>query len=98
MSHQASSVIRPGHDGYALDGSRKDRQAGNAPSETCIIDLSKTAKKSSFGCLHPVSTFCEDLDHQFLVLLFPPSVLWIRIDDGPDIILDVLLLSALVVY
>ena len=97
-SHQASWVIRPGHDGYAPDGSRKDKQAGNTPSETYIINLSKTANKLYVNYLHPVSTFREGLDHEFLVLLFPPSILWVRTNHRPDIILDVLLLSDLVMY
>ena len=49
--------------------------------------------------LHSVNSFCEGLDDKILILLLPsPQVRFrIRVDNGPDIIHDILLLSALIV-
>ena len=49
------------------------------------------------NALHPVSFLRGRLDDQFLVRSFPFFHLWVGIDDGCDIIDDVLVVSSLVV-
>ena len=48
--------------------------------------------------LHPISSLCQDVDDELLMLRFPPSHLSMRINGELDIILDIISLSALVVY
>jgi len=98
MSHRECPAIPPGHDGYVLGGSREDRQLDNIPNGTYIMCLSDNRRQLSICYLHPVGTFCQDINHQLLILLFPSSILYICIDDGLDEILDVLHLSPFVVY
>ena len=68
------------------------------PTEPTSQVRAKVVNKLGIRCLHSVGAFCEDVDDYLLVLRSPTSVLRIRIYDGPDIILDILDLSLLVVY
>src|SRR5258708_18642903 len=48
--------------------------------------------------LHSISSFSEDLNDEFLILLLPPphDHLRVRVNDRPNIVLDILLLSAFI--
>ena len=59
--------------------------------------MSESYQELSIEALHPVGLFGKDIDDQFLVFRFPPSVFWMRVNDRLDIVLNVPLLSALVV-
>ena len=54
-------------------------------------------KNLGIGGLHAVGVFDENIDHELLVLRFPPSVPWVLVHDRLDIFLDILHLPALVV-
>ena len=49
------------------------------------------------GVSHAVGALCERIDHEVLVLRFPPSVPLVLVDNRLDVLLDVLHLSSLVV-
>lgn len=51
----------------------------------------------SINALHPVSFSCEDVNDESPILRLPRFVFWVRINDGRDILLDVIFLSAFVI-
>ncbi len=97
MFHRASLVVRPGHTGYDLVGTDGYRRSGNKPNGTYIKDMSESHKDSAYDTdgSHPVSFLCKYINDQFLVRRFPLSHNSIYVNDGPNIVVDVLHLSCL---
>jgi hypothetical protein len=94
-SHRVSLVTRTAHAGYVLDGSREDTPTGNTPNGTYMN--MRIIKGLDVGVLHAIGTLCKRIDHELLVLRFPPSVPLVLVDNRLDVLLDVLHLSSLVV-
>ena len=96
MSHRVSMVIRLGHVGSALGGIQQGNLAGNEPIETYEMSMS-VAHKSSINALHPVCSFCQDINHKLLVRRRPSPHPSVCVYDRLDVVFNVFLLSALVV-
>jgi hypothetical protein len=89
-------VIRLGHAGYALGGTQQGTLAGNAPNGT-YEEWMSVVKKSSINALHPIFSFCQNINHKLLVHRCSSPHPSVRVYDRLDVVLDVFLLSALVV-
>ena len=88
--------IRLAHVGYAPGGTWRGILAGNAPIQTYGVWMN-FVKNPRISALHPVCSFCQDINHKLLVHRCPflhPSV---HVHNGLDVVLNVFLLSALVV-
>jgi hypothetical protein len=96
MSYRVFLVICTVHVGYAPDGSREDRLAGNIPIGI-YYTYESVIKILGIDVLHAVSIFCEHINHPLLVLRFPPSAPWVIVDDRLDVVPDVLHVTDLVV-
>ena len=72
MLHRVSMVIRLAHVGYAPGDTWQDTLAGNVPIGTYDVWMS-VMMKTSIDALHPVCSFCQDINHKLPVLRFPSS-------------------------
>jgi len=59
-------VIRLAHVGYGPEGTWQGTLAGNGPIGTYDVWMS-IVKKPSINDLHPVCSFCENINHKLLV-------------------------------
>ena len=98
MSRPETLAIRPRCDGRLVEDSNEAFPADRTPNDTCSHYSTEITAVDQFN-LHSVRSFRERLDHKFLVLL-PPSLhdlLRIRVDNRPNIVCNILLLSSFVV-
>ena len=96
MSRPASLASRIVQAGYLRVCRCKCSPADNLPTGTYVTEMSESHQEFCIEALHAIGLFCEDVDHQLLVLRFPPSSLSMRVNDRLDVVFDVSLLSALV--
>ena len=98
MFRPMSPVIRSGHAGLAMGGSRGGGGSGNTPTETYVqvVGMSKSYHELNTDASHPVGLFGEGVNDQLLVFWFPRSHIWVRVNNRFDIVFDVSHLSALV--
>src|SRR5258707_8699184 len=96
MSHPAFLVTPLARPRGLLDAGHKCVPPDNPPTGTYITEVSETHQEITIHALHAVGFFCEDVDHQLLMLCSPPFVFSMGVNHRLDIILDVLLLSSLV--
>ena len=78
-SHRASLVIRPELVEYGLGGSHQGSRVGNTPIGTYDGTMSEGREEGSSG-LHPISSLCQDIDDELLMLWLPSSHIWVRIN------------------
>ena len=97
MSRLASLAIRLVHAGYVLVYTRRRMPADNLPIGTYVTKLSDSHREFCTGALHAIGLFCEDVDHQSLVLRFPSFILRMLVNDRLDVVLNISPLSALIV-
>ena len=96
-SHQASPVVRPERAGCVREGNVEGKRFDNKPIGTYV----ESEKESRMNVqivndLHSVRFIDQRVDHQFLIIRFPSSHIWIRVYNILDIVLDVLPLFALI--
>ena len=97
-SRQVFLVIRTAHAGCVLGGSREDIPTGNTPTGTYITGGERELSINlGNNAVHAIGVFGERIDHELLILCFPPSVPLILDDDRLYVVLDVLQLPPLVV-
>src|ERR1700679_2867606 len=96
MSRPASMASRLVHAGCVPVCNRRCKPTDNLPIGTYVTKMSESHQGFCTEALHAIGLFCEDVDHQLLVLRFPPSILRMRVNDRLDVVLNVSLLSALV--
>jgi len=89
-------AIRLGHAGSAPGGTQPGNLAGNVPTGTYEVWIS-VVNRSGINPLHPVCSFCQNINHKLLVYGCPSPHPSVRIDNRLDVVLDVFFLSALVV-
>jgi hypothetical protein len=73
MSHRVYSVIRRGHVRYALGGIYRGSPVDNTPIGTYQRGESESGEEIRYKCLNPIGSFCQDVNHELLVLRFPSS-------------------------
>ena len=96
-SRRVFLVIRTVHAGCALGGSREDTPTGNTPTGTYSTENERESSINlGNSAVHAIGIFGERIDHELLILCFPPSVPWILADDRLYVVLDVLQLAPLV--
>jgi hypothetical protein len=81
MSRPASLASRLVHAEYVLVCNHRCRPADNLPNGTYVTKMSESHQEFCTEALHAIGLFCEDVDHQLLVLRIPPSILRVHVDD-----------------
>ena len=66
------------------------------PSEPNVGGYVRVETNQNFSVLHAIRSVRQDVNHQLLVLWFPSSHFYIRVNDRLDIVLNVLRVSTFV--
>ena len=97
MSCPETLVIRRGYAGHLVEDTAGGFPVDRTPTETCLRRFNKY-----HGCkvnhLHAICSIGERLNHKFFVLQLPSphDLLRIQVNDGPNIVCNIFLLSTLV--
>ena len=90
-------VIRPGYDEHLVEGSAEGFPADRTPTDTFLKMSTSVTSVKQFN-LHAIGSFRECPNHKLLVLCLPSLHDWlgIRVNNRPNIVFNILLLSTLI--
>ena len=97
MSCPETLVIRRGYAGHLVEDTVGGSPVGRKPTETCLRRFNKYHRCKAIHS-HAIRSFGERLNNKLFVLHLPSSydVFRIRVNDSPNIVRNIFLLSTLV--